>query len=146
MKDRMNFRPINEIEKKIILSSLSHISPHLSIVIKSILKNFYTSIREFSFENNFPKIYLTSDNQHNTLDIIRRKKKMYSAGLYLGFIKRSQFYLSLEGAEYLYNKKIFSDFKTIHLNENGEKSMLYGNNILKNIVIKISEILKKNDF
>ena len=146
MIESSNFRQINEIEKEIILKSLSYISPHLSTAIKNLLMNFYISIREFNFENNFPKIYLISDNQLNTLGIISNNKNVYSAGLYFGFIKKGVFYLSLEGVEYLYNHKIFSDFQRLYVNENGEKSILYGNNILKNMIIKTPRILKENDF
>ncbi|GAH74587.1 unnamed protein product, partial [marine sediment metagenome] len=62
------------------------------------------------------------------------------------FIKRGEFYFSIEGVEYLYKNGIFTEFKLVHLNENGEKSFLYGNSILKKMVRKSPNTLKKEDF
>jgi len=54
--------------------------------------------------------------------------------------------LSIEGAEFLYISNFFTDFKKLILNENGEKSILYGNNILKKMLVHSPIDLKKTDF
>ena len=54
--------------------------------------------------------------------------------------------LSLEGAEFLLNLNFFSERYQLIVNNDGEKAILYGNKILKKMIIKISNKLKKNDF
>ena len=59
---------------------------------------------------------------------------------------KSIFFLSLEGAEFLYENEIFSEFQQLILNKKGEKSFLYGNNISKKMIDKIPQKLKNKDF
>ncbi len=146
MIESTNFRQINEIEKEIISKSLSKISPKIMQILIRSKKKLYISLIESNLKTNYPTIYLISNESLNRLDLIEFKTKIYSAGLYFGFIKKGDFYFSLEGAEFLYKQGIFSEFKRLHLNIKGEKSVLYGNNILKNMVIKTPSNLQKGDF
>ena len=69
-----------------------------------------------------------------------------SAGIYFGFIKKNKFRLSLEGAEFLLNLHFFSERHLATVNNDGEKAILYGNQILRKMIVKISNKVKKNDF
>ncbi len=145
MMESSNFRQINQIEKEIISKSLSKISPNILQILISSKNKLYISLIESNLKINYPTIYLISNESLKRLDSIELKIKIYSAGLYFGFIKKGDFYVSLEGAEFLYKQGILSEAKRVHLNNKGEKSVLYGNNILKNMVIKIPSNLEKGD-
>ena len=145
MSDIVSFRQINEIEKEIIITSLSNISSEFSQIIENFRALLYISIGRAVYKNQFPNIFLISKDQDKLLHSLNNNK-IISAGLYFGFIKKGNFFLSLESAEFLYKHDIFSDFKRFYVNEKGEKSILYGNNILKNMVIKPPSNLQKQDF
>ena len=145
MSDIVSFRQINEIEKEIIITSLSNISSEFSRIIENFKSFLYISITRAISKNKFPNIFLISKDQDKLLHSLNNNK-IISAGLYLGFIKKGNFYLSLEGAEFLYKQGIFSNFKRLYINEKGEKSILYGNNILKNMVIKTPSNLQIQDY
>ncbi|MFX1452735.1 MAG: hypothetical protein ACFFCM_17995 [Promethearchaeota archaeon] len=66
-------------------------------------------------------------------------------GLYFGFLKRGEFYLSIEGAEYLYKKGLILGSQQIYANKDGEKSILYGNHILKKMIIEKLYNFNRND-
>jgi len=145
MIESSNFRQINEIEKEIIIQSLSKISPNIiQFIIKS--KNLlYISLKKWDSKSIYPSVYLTSNYFQEEIDLIEFNDKIYSVGLYFGFIKRGRFYISLEGAEFLYKKGILSEIKFIYVNKKGEKSILYGNDILKDMVTKTPSNLQKGD-
>ena len=145
MSDMLEFRKINEIEIQIIFTSLSNISTELPQIMEN-LKNFlFISLESSSTKNKFPNIFMISKD-HKYLFRSLNNDKIISAGLYFGFIKKGTFYLSLEGAEFLYKNNMLSDLKRLHVNDKGEKSILYGNNILKNMIIKSPPNLKREDF
>lgn len=146
MIESSNFRQINEIESKIISESLFNISPNILEILKRSENKLYISIKKSNLKTNYPILYLISNIFQKNIDLLEVKDMIYSAGLYFGFLKKGNFYLSLEGAEFLYRQGIISDIKRIYVNKKGEKSILYGNNILKNMVIKTSNNLQKKDF
>lgn len=139
-----DFRLINQIEKKIIAYSLTHISLKLRPFYDRIKSFLYISIVRSPSQGIYPSIYLISKVLQDILNPIQNN--IYLVGLYFGFIKKGIFYLSLEGVEFLYKQGIFTDFKKISVNNKGEKSTLYGNNILKSMVLKIPSNLHVNDF
>ncbi|MFX1287663.1 MAG: PUA domain-containing protein [Promethearchaeota archaeon] len=53
--------------------------------------------------------------------------------------------MSLEGIEFLRDMQLIADSNQITINEEGEKSILYGNDILKSFIIKAPQELKEND-
>ncbi|MHA2037781.1 MAG: hypothetical protein ACW98X_15205 [Promethearchaeota archaeon] len=106
----------------------------------------YISFIEKKVKNNYPAIFLITNEQKKYLNFINSKNIIHSVGLYFGFIKKSTFFLSLEGAEFLYENKFFSESHHLILNKNGEKSFLYGNNISKKMVENVSKTLKHMDF
>ena len=144
MTEIKDFRLINEIEKKIIIDSLSSFSTKLSNITSIIEYSFYISLNPSKKE--YPRVFLISKEIQEVINKFNLKSKVTSAGLYCGFIKKGKFYISLEGTEYFYNSGAFSNGNQIIVNEKGEKSILYGNNILKEMVLQIPNTLKKNDF
>ncbi|MFX1418021.1 MAG: PUA domain-containing protein [Promethearchaeota archaeon] len=146
VSESSKFRQINEIEKKIIFQSFSNISPNLVEFIRKSKNFLYISLKDLNSRKVYPKIYLVSNHLLKKINLIDLNSKISSIGLYFGFIKKGKFYLSLEGAEFLYREGIFSGFKYIQVNDGGEKSVLYGNNILKSMVNELSSNLRKGDF
>jgi ribosome biogenesis protein Nip4 len=146
MNESSNFRKINNIECKIISESLAKISPEILNFLKESKIELYITKIELSLKANYLKVFLVKDNFLKNINLNGYRDNIYLINLYFGFIKKSIFYLSLDGAEFLYKQGNLSDLKNIHLNDKGEKSVLYGNNILKNMVVKTSLNLKKGDF
>ena len=146
MNDPKNFRKINEIERNIIFTSLSDISSKLLPIMDNIGNFLYISLKKLTKQNHYPDIYLISNELFKAIEKVNETDKVVFGGLYFGFIKNGRLYLSLEGAEFLYNSGIFSEFRRLYVNENGEKSILYGNNILKNMMVKAPSNLKEKDF
>ncbi len=140
------FRKINEIENKIISESLSKFSPNILKFLIESKKQLYISIIESKKKTNYPTVYLVSNDFQKIIDLNGFKGKIYLVNLYFGFIKKSYFYLSLEGTEFLYKQGNLSDINRLYLNKKGEKSVLYGNHISKNMIVKTSSHLEKGDF
>ncbi|MHA1915687.1 MAG: hypothetical protein ACW986_12215 [Promethearchaeota archaeon] len=146
MKDSASFREINNIEKEIIKNSISKISSNLLAIFASLKDFLYVSFNRKINDNEYPTIFLLNQEHISLVDNINFKGIINEAGLYLGFIKKGNFHISLEFIEYLYRNHKVSDLKQFWVNLEGEKSILYGNNIRKDMVSKIPEGLKKNDF
>ena len=144
MSETLEFRKINEIEEKIIITSLTKISSEFQQIINDIKKFLYFSTESLTSRSKFPKIFLISKDQYILLQSLNYDR-IISAGLYFGFIKKGFFFLSLEGAEFLYRNKYILEKNQIIVNIQGEKSILYGNNILKKMLSNFSIELKIND-
>ena len=145
MRDLKTFRLVNKIETKIICDSLIKLSPHISHFFEKNDYRLYISLNEFEAESKFPSIFLISENQGILLEKVLKAVIVRSAGVYFGFIKKGNFFLSLEGIEFLFKSNLFSDLKRINVSDKGEKSILYGNNILKNMIRKIPINTKQKD-
>jgi len=146
MNDLKNFRIINNKENRIIEDSLIKYSFKLPSALKELEFQFFILLDDLSLNSKFPSIYLVPTTLINTLNIIDPDIKTISSGIYFGFIKKNNFYLSLEGAEFLHTKNCFSKCHYVEVNKQGEKSILYGNNIKKELIIEISNKLNKKDF
>jgi ribosome biogenesis protein Nip4 len=146
MNNFVTFRKINQIEKKIIGNFLSNISSNNTSNFKDFEQNIYVFIRDKTHKTDYPQIYLLSEELRKIIDSINAINDISSGGLYFGFIKRGKFYVSLEGAEYLHKRGYISDLLQLYVNTYGEKSILYGNNILKNMLIMKTYRFKQNDF
>ncbi|MHA2280365.1 MAG: hypothetical protein ACXAC5_05910 [Promethearchaeota archaeon] len=146
MNDLENFRQINSFEKKIILRSLSTNLSKILQIFDDLHYFLYISFNHKETENNFPEVFLLTNDQKKILGLINVKNIILSVGLYFGFIKKDIFLLSLEGAEFLHKNKIFPEFKQLVLNKQGEKSFLYGNNVSKKMIDRIPQKLKNKDF
>lgn len=146
MSETRIFRRINTIETKFIINSIKTISTELLPIFDSLKELLYILINNSTIEKDYPSIYLITDKLQKILNNVNFLNRIYEAGLYFGFIKRGEFYFSIEGVEYLYKNGIFTKFKLVNLNANGEKSFLYGNSILKKMVRKSPDTLEKEDF
>ncbi|MFW9945311.1 MAG: hypothetical protein ACFFDX_00625, partial [Candidatus Odinarchaeota archaeon] len=145
MNDSKNFRPINNYEKNIITNSLSQISLRFISLLDEKLYNLYIQLKSPIIKGNQLPIYLIQLKQNNLKQLIQLTFHISSIGLYFGFIKKGFFFLSLEGAEFLYRNKYILEKNQIIVNIQGEKSILYGNNILKKMLSNFSMELKMND-
>ncbi len=146
MNHKNNFRTINKTEKKVIIDSLLNVSSKFITVISTVKYEFFISFNSLSLEKKFPSIYFVPNSLTKIVNKIESRININSAGIYFGFIKRNQFLLSLEGAELLHKLNCFTGRQQIYLNNEGEKSILYGNKVLKNMVAGVNHNLKKNDF
>ncbi len=146
MKNLKNFRIINDTEKKIIINSLSRMTPDILTIFERNDYMLFIGLNEKALTNNYPIIFLVPTYLKNTVEIIREKEMIVSAGIYFGFIKKNQFRLSLEGAEFLLNLNLFPENHLAIVDNEGEKAILYGNHLIAKMIIKISNEVKKNDF
>lgn len=146
MKDIKNFRAINETEKKIVHNSISKISQKILLFLKKTENQLFISLDASNSKIKYPFMYLVPKNLTKFIYKINPGINIHSAGLYFGFIKKNIFFLSLEGAEYLFEKGYLTEGSRIFATEKGEKSILYGNKILKKMISKIPSTLRKNEF
>ena len=146
MSHLKKFRVINNTEKKIIADSIKKYSSKLPFVLKELEYQFFILLEDLNSNGKFPLIYLVPTTLINTLNSIDPDINIISSGIYFGFIKKNNFYLSMEGAEFLHTKNCFSKRHYVKVNKQGEKSILYGNNIKKGLIIEISNKLYKKDF
>ena len=144
--DKNTFRNINNTEKNAIYNSLSKLSSKIITIISNLESEFFISFNSLSLEKRFPSIYLVPNSLIKIYNKIELQIYINSAGIYFGFIKRNQFLLSCEGAELLHKLNCFTGRQQIYLNNEGEKSILYGNKVLKNMIALVNHNLKKNDF
>ena len=139
------FRLINKIEKSIINNSLLKFSSEVLSYFKRKDHRFYIFINDEQRESKFPLIYLVPYDISNILEDKLQNENIDAAGIYFGFIKKGIFHLSLEGVEFLCNQQILPKSNKISISEEGEKSILYGNDILKKIITKKPPEFKKNN-
>ncbi|MFX1478383.1 MAG: hypothetical protein ACFFCI_09640 [Promethearchaeota archaeon] len=146
MNEFRNFRLINNIEKNLIKKTLSEASLKIKNVLERDGYQLFISIDNSININKFPAIFLVPRNLTQDLNKLKSKFDIIAAGLYFGFIRKDIFMLSLEAIEFLNNKGYFSEKQALFVTEKGEKSVLYGNQILKKMISKIPKNMKRNDF
>ena len=143
MKNIPSLRKINKFEKKILIQSLGVMGPKFLNYINKTKSNLYV------LENNSlkikTKIFLVENELANLANKLTQRSNIVHLGVYFGFLKKNVFFLSLEGAEFLHENKIFSENQQIIVNNYGEKSILYGNHLTKKMILKFSKSSKKND-
>jgi len=143
---KMNdFRSVNEFEKSLIVNGLSKISQKSDAFIMKIQNRLYISFNTTSSKSQNPSIYLISTDHHDLIEKLLVDFQITSVGLYFGFIEKDNFRLSLEGAEFLVNNEDFFKGKMLVINNKGEKSILYGNDIKMEEVLKFPTNLRKGD-
>lgn len=140
-----NFRKINEKEKKVIFDSLRNISNKLCSTFKEFELNLYIYVNESISHNKSPKIHLILDDFKVILKFSKIRYNICSGGLYIGHIKKGKFLISIESIEFLYRHDKFLEFHRIFVNEMGERSILYGNDIIMNMILNSPSNFKKND-
>ncbi|MFX0009007.1 MAG: hypothetical protein ACFE9R_01725 [Candidatus Hermodarchaeota archaeon] len=145
MRDLEQFRLINQFELNIIDSSISKLNPKLHDFLIQNFNKIYVSLADLSSKVNYPSIFLISDELQSSINHLKYNRDLIAAGLYLGFLRKSEFYLSLEGADYFYHNGLIPKNRLIIINNKGEKSTLYGNNITKEMVIQFPENIQIGD-
>ncbi len=143
--DLRKFRIINKIEEDIISNSISKISHKVLLTLENLKFSLFISFNPISIEDNFPSIYLLPNDMIKTVVKNDGDPEISSAGIFFGFIKINQFYLSLEGAEFIHKQNLFPKNYQLVANAEGEKAILFGNNILKRNIISLPPTLKKNE-
>jgi len=144
MRDLKTFRLVNKIEKSIINNSLLKFSSKVLSFFKKKDYRFYIFINDEQTKSIFPLIYLVLRENSYILEERLQTENVITAGIYFGFIKKGIFHLSLEGAEFLHYHQILPNSNKITISEKGEKSILYGNDILKSVIATMPPDLKKN--
>ncbi len=145
MKDFEKIRNINQIETEIIQASLSALSLKFDSNLKEFKEDLYVIMKEKKSYNDFPKIHLFSKDLQILIKNTKLKGTISSGGLYFGFIKKGKFFISIEGAEFLLLRNLIPPNVQLNISSHGEKSILYGNNILKKMLKKKSYNFKVND-
>ena len=139
MRDLEQFRLANQFELNIIDSLISKLNPKLHDFLIQNFNKIYVNLTDLSSKGNYPSIFLISDELQTSINHLKYSRDLVAAGLYLGFLKKSEFYLSLEGAEYFYHYDLIPKNRLIVINNKGEKAILYGNNITKEMVIQFPD-------
>lgn len=138
MKNTIKFRMINEIEKELINSTLVKILSHPN--------NFTMKLYMLFTEDKNPSIYSVSDKLDQELQNFTNYDVLISTGLYFGFIKKGIFFISLEAIDYLYNNNQLVNKLFLTVNVNGEKAVLYGNDVQKKFIAKEPDDFTESDF
>ena len=136
-----NFRALKNSEFELIEAALVQISPKIV--------SYFQEQRALLFVSKFGNkdenlIYLITEEINKVLKRFQQTIDIISAGIYLGFIVRGKFFLSLEGAEILLKEELVPEQRFIKVNKEGEKAILYGNQIEKKMILDPSSNLKKN--
>jgi len=139
--DPQNFRTLKNSEFESIKAALVQISPKIGSYFQERRSLLYLSIFGNEDEN---LIYLITEEVNKVLKRFQQIVDIISAGIYLGFIARGKFFLSLEGAELLLKEKLIPEQRFIKVNKEGEKAILYGNSIEKKMILNLSSEVKKN--
>lgn len=137
-------RPLNLTEKAIIRKSLEDLSPN---IFKFLIDNFdiYICFNSVWKQQSYPSMYLITHRQRVFLNSISNLRDIYSIGLYMGFIRKGELIISLELLDFLKNHDLLIHKKRIIVNQIGERSILYGNDLLKKMIVQISTDVKKDD-
>lgn len=138
----MSVRQINDFEKNIIINSLSQISQRFTVLLRENRDYLKVILNQKSKKIQIP-VYLVHEKLNQFKHIVNFPN-VYSLGLYFGFIRKGVFFLSLEGAEFLYKENYISKKYQLTVNEQGEKAILYGNNVLKKMIISFPLEIKIN--
>ena len=136
-----NFRALKNSEFELIEAALVQISPEIV--------SYFQEQRALLFVSKFGNkdenlIYLITEEINKVLKRFQQTIDIISAGIYLGFIVRGKFFLSLEGAEILLKEELVPEQRFIKVNKEGEKAILYGNPIEKKMILDPCSNLKKN--
>lgn len=140
------FRPLNEYENKMVFKELSQISPKVSEVFKEMKNSFFIKPKSNLDINKFPLVFFINEETKKVIRNIRSKGNIESGGIYFGFIKEGKFFMSLEAAEFFFHLNLFKNSQKIVLTEQGEKAVLYGNDLKKSMIQRYPKELKKEEY
>jgi len=138
------FRKAKENEKKIVKDSLYHISNKIWKYILTEKYEIYIQISESKQNKTSLELFLVPQQLEPEINKIKNLTTIKFTGIPLGFIKNKRLFLSLEAAELFFNLHKIDPRNILILNENGEKSVLYGNPIKKGMILDISFEIRVN--
>lgn len=138
------FRKLNKNEKKIVKDSLHNISDKIWEYILKEKYEIYIQISESKKNKTSLELFLVPQQLEPEINKIKNLTTIKFTGIPLGFIKNKRLFLSLETAELLFNLHKIDPRIILILNENGEKSVLYGNPIKKSMILEISSEIRVN--
>jgi ribosome biogenesis protein Nip4 len=136
-----NLRNLKNREFDIIQASLTQISSKINQYLQDRRSCIYLIISEYKAKD---QIYLITENLKNVLTNFQSDLKIASAGIFLGFILKNNFFLSLEGAELFLKENLIPEEVILRVNDEGEKSILYGNPVERKMIPNISSTMQKN--
>ncbi|TFF99391.1 MAG: hypothetical protein EU542_09055, partial [Promethearchaeota archaeon] len=128
--------------KKIVLNTFSEISDEVKFFFNENQNQFYVVIFKDDTTNRYPSIFFVSKSLIETFKKLNNKSRIVALGIYTGFMKHGQFYLSIEGAEFLNNNHLIPKDKKIYVKKDVEKSILYGNHIDKMMISSLENFSK----
>ena len=138
------FRKLNKNEKKIVKDSLHNISDKIWEYFLEEQYEIYIKISESKKNKTSLELFLVPQQLEPEINKIKNLTTINFTGIPLGFIKNKRLFLSLETAELLFNLHKIDPRIILILNENGEKSVLYGNPIKKSMILEISSEVQAN--
>ncbi len=138
------FRKLNKNEKKIVKDSLHNISDKIWEYFLEEQYEIYIKISESKKNKTSLELFLVPQQLVPEINKIKNLTTIKFTGIPLGFIKNKRLFLSLETAELLFNLHKIDPRIILILNENGEKSVLYGNPIKKGMILEISSEIRVN--
>ncbi|MHA1521868.1 MAG: hypothetical protein ACTSRK_16955 [Promethearchaeota archaeon] len=148
-----NFTTLNTTNVRLVKDYFETISPNL---FDSLARNGQYVL--YQFEGPRYEVYLVPTSTSALIKQLNKTYPIYTAGIHLGFMKRSlkrthferAFYISFEGGRFLYDfiqKKepaLLKVIQTVVLDEDGEKAFLYGRNIeLDEVISETEQLVKK---
>lgn len=142
MSDKI--REVNQFEKKMLLQGMETISKSLKNYIQEKQDQLLILLPKRDSSLQYPQIFYVSKKLANEMKKLQGKTKIKEVGIYMGFIKRGEFHLSIEGAEFFNKKQLLTEYDKLYVKEQGAKAILYGNNITKEMVESFPKQLAKN--
>ncbi|CRG94864.1 large ribosomal subunit assembling protein, putative [Plasmodium gallinaceum] len=128
-------RPLNDQETMIVFKKLA------KFVGNNLLSMLSYNNEEYVFRLHKSNVYFVRADVAKQAESIN-KKSLISLGICLGkFTKANNFFIKITSISFLNEFCIHK----IWLKESGEKNFLFGNNVLKSHLLKVSDNIKKGD-
>ncbi|MFO8018655.1 MAG: hypothetical protein R6U96_08470 [Promethearchaeia archaeon] len=141
---REQFQELRNIEKKILNSDLNRLSLDIEKISRKTNLIFTIKFPDKNQKEQYPEIHLLLEVVNALVRQIPNELTPFSAGINFGFIKKGEFRLSIEGMDFLYRQKLITTPHQLITNSEGEKAVLYGNEIRKYMVETHPISYKKN--
>jgi ribosome biogenesis protein Nip4 len=126
----------------IIKTGLDHISPSVYDELGKEQYNIYI------IPGKLAQIFLVRHEDSRFISDIKDRSLILHSGIYFGYLQENEFYLGLEGGEFIITQmKPKSDLKLkeIMVNEQSAKSFLYGNSLRPDAFVRSPKILNRKD-
>lgn len=140
---KFEFVTPNHINKQFIKTGLDHVSGKAWLRLQREPYNFYLKFRKRA---NDAHVFFVPHENVNFISSVEKSSDIAHAGTYFGFIEKKEFFLSLEGAEFIKDieeRENNMDLKFIKISSQGARSFLYGNDIPLRYVIKKPQELNR---